>query len=110
MKKRKFFIYQEDLIKFSFDEELLSISQIVETINSTFCHSDMKKIRAEEITNLLFEQGFLFVDEDGKMRPTKKGVFLGISPIEDEEGNYYINYYNKRAQNYILNHLPFLWC
>ena len=108
MSKEQFYIYQEDLIQFSFREEYLSITEMVVRLNEKFCKEGMKKLRTETITNHLQKKGFLFLDSDGRKRPSQKGKLLGIAVKQKEGKDYFVNQYNRRAQKYILNQLPFI--
>ena len=51
--KKKFYIYQEDLIKYQVAYEAIGISQFVEALNNMFCVNGMKKLRTNQITNFL---------------------------------------------------------
>lgn len=108
MQKKEFYIYQEDLIKYEIQKEFVSISQLVEDINIKYCDEDMKKLRTTAITDFLQSQGYLFVNETGRKRPTRKGKILGISQgfiLDETENKYQVNLYNERAQRYILDNL-----
>ena len=63
MKKEEFYIYQEELIRYKFSHDKLSISKMVVELNKQFCSAGMKKLRIETITNYLVKQGFLFLNE-----------------------------------------------
>lgn len=108
MKKRKFYVYQEDLIRYRVRQEKITISQLVEDINAKYCQEDMLKLRTETITNYLTVNGYLAVSDAGKKRPTLKGKLLGIDAglMTDKSGQEIeVNLYNERAQNYILDNL-----
>ena len=108
MKKREFYIYKEDLIKYKAKQEPVRISQMVEDLNNKFCLENMKKLRTTNITNFLLKQNYLCLSKDGRKRPTSNGKLLGIQigQFEDENGNKIpVNLYNIRAQQYILDKL-----
>lgn len=62
MKKKKFYIYQEDLIRYEIGQELLTISQFVDNLNKRYCTENMKKLRTDSITNFLCIKGYLIVN------------------------------------------------
>lgn len=107
MSKRKFYIYQEELIRYKVSTESITISQLVRDLNDRYCKEDMVKLRTETITNYLSDKGYLFL-EDNKKRPTFKGKLLGIEVgcITDRNGQTHeVNLYNERAQKYVLDNL-----
>ena len=108
MAKKKFYIYQEDLIKYRFANNNVIISQLVMDLNEKFCQEGMRKLRTEIVTNYLIDNGYLIDDGTGKKRPTFKGEILGIKVghIIDKKGQEIeVNLYNERAQNFILDNL-----
>lgn len=108
MGKRKFYIYQEDLIRYVIKEDYTIISRLVQDLNNKYCEEGMKRLRTQSITDYLVVKGYLVVGESGKKIPTKKGELLGIKQgyITDETGEEHIvNLYNRRAQEYILDNL-----
>lgn len=108
MIKKKFYLYQEDLIKYKIDIKNITISKLVEDLNSKFGRDDMQKLRTETITNYLTANRYLFITESDKKRPTLKGKLLGIEVgiITDKRGQEIeVDLYNERAQNYILDNL-----
>jgi len=108
MQKRDFYIYQEDLIKYSVTKENVTISKLVEDLNVKYCENDMRRLRTETITNFLIKQGYLFRDKNARKRPTLKGKILGIEVgyILDEDGNKYLtNLYTMKAQKYIIDNI-----
>lgn len=107
MGKRKFYIYQEDLIQYKIVNTHINISKMVNNLNLQFREENMKALRSEEITTYLERKGFLFLD-DNRKKPTKKGKLLGIKVEKyyDLKGNEYeMNIYNECAQKYILDNL-----
>ena len=108
MAKRKFYVYQEDLIRYKLLQETVTISQLVEELNKKYSQDDMQKLRTETITNYLTNNGYLVVNDNGKKRPTFKGKILGIEVgyITDKVGQEIeVNLYNDRAQKFILDNL-----
>ncbi|MEQ3194006.1 hypothetical protein AAA173_26945 [Enterocloster aldenensis] len=108
MEKRKFYIYQEDLIRYVIKEDYTIISRLVQDLNNKYCEEGMKRLRTQSITDYLVVKGYLVVGESGKKIPTKKGELLGIKQeyIIDEKGEKHkVNLYNRRAQEYILDNL-----
>lgn len=61
MKKKKFYVYQEDLIRYKVGMEKITISKLVEDLNSKFSQEDMQKLRTETITNYLTLNGYLTI-------------------------------------------------
>lgn len=108
MSKKKFYVYQEDLIKYRVTQDSVTISQMVTDLNVKFNHDNMQKLRTETITNYLTNSGFLYVNDNGKKRPTFKGRVLGIEVgyiTDKNEQEIEVNLYNERAQKYILDNL-----
>ncbi len=108
MKKKEFYIYQEDLIQYQIKRDYITISQMVNELNLKFCQNNMKKLRSEVITDFLVENGFLVLNTNKRKVPTKKGEILGIKYkkyIEKNAVEYEMNMYNKRAQKFILDNL-----
>ncbi len=62
MAKRKFYVYQEDLIRYKIVQETVTISQLVEDLNKKYSQDDMQKLRTETITNYLKETNINYSD------------------------------------------------
>lgn len=108
MAKKKFYVYQEDLIRYRFLQATVTISQLVEDLNKKYSQEDMQNLRTETITNYLTANGYLTVSDTGKKRPTFKGKILGIEVghIIDKSGQEIeVNLYNNKAQKFILDNL-----
>lgn len=108
MKKREFYIYQEDLVRYRTKRNCVTISQLVGNLNENYCVENMLKLRTETITNYLKKQGYLSVDENNKKRPTLKGRVLGITVGSSTAKNgdrYDVNLYNEKAQQYVVDNL-----
>lgn len=106
MDKKKFYIYQEDLIQYEIQSPKVTISQLVGELNKRYCTENMRKLRTETITNYLQEKGYLSMDGDNKKRPTQKGEMLGIDTISIScncGNEKRINIYDEKAQRYILD-------
>ncbi len=110
MKEIPFSITQEELLNYSYSEELISISKIAKHINDLKINKNMEKLKATIICNWLIETGFLIegiLYEKKVKRPTEKGLQLGIS-IEHRIGGYRdydILLYNKTAQKFIIDNM-----
>lgn len=105
MKKKKFYIYQEDLARYQISNDFVTITQFVNDLNEKFSRPNMKKLVTSQITNYLLKKGYLVIKENHKI-PSVKGKILGIcqKEIECKDGNFYLlNLYNRRAQRYLLD-------
>lgn len=109
--KIPFFLLDSVKKKIVLSEEKISISKLCYIFNG-YVPTDMKKIKASDITSILEEKGFLKTVEWRAGReikiPTEEGLNLGISTCEktNEYGNTYsVNYYNIDAQRYILHEI-----
>lgn len=108
MKKRGFYIYQEDLASYRAKQEPVAISDMVRELNQTYCQPDMRRLRTQDITDYLCGRGYLAPDEGGRKRPTRKGRALGIETgfLTAKDGRRVeVNLYHTRAQQYILDRL-----
>ena len=108
MNKKKFYIYQEDLIRYEVGTGTLTISQFVAILNKEYGVQGMQKLRTDTITNYLCDKGYLVIDDKNRKRPTSKGNLLGIEigKTVDKLGNEYeVNLYNDRVREYILDNL-----
>lgn len=110
-KKASFALTPDQIASFHISQIPISISDLVEKINSVIDTESMKKISTTAITNWLLEKGFLqeIVKEDGKKsrRPTQEGKDIGLS-TEDRitvRGSFTVVLYNADAQSFILDHL-----
>lgn len=110
-KKASFALTPDQIASFRISQTPISISDLVEKINSVIDTESMKKISTTAITNWLLEKGFLqeIVKEDGKKsrRPTQEGNDIGLS-TEDRitvRGSFTVVLYNADAQSFILDHL-----
>ena len=109
--KLPFVITREQLEKFQFSDEPISVSVITFRINSLVTDANRKKLRSSEITDWLVSIDFLAVVEISGHKykfPTKKGEALGLSVErrESETGELYdVVVYNRAAQELIIDNL-----
>ena len=109
--KLPFVITREQLEKFQFSDEPISVSVITFRINSLVTDANRKKLRSSEITDWLILVEMLALVEISGNRykfPTKKGEALGLSVErrEAESGELYdVVVYNRAAQEFIINNL-----
>lgn len=107
--KEPFFIMDHEIKSVPLSDAPITVSKFVFAINEVCKRSEMKKLRATQITSWLMTQGYLeeIASSDGVLckSATKHGRELGITSVKktnsrDEE--YIINLYNKSAQEFIL--------
>lgn len=102
--KREFYIYQEKLVDFIIDCDVITLSEYVKILNDNFCEKDMKKLRMESIVSYLITHRFL----DDKLVPTIKGKLLGISQEErflPSGDKYIVNVYSNNMLKYITDNI-----
>ena len=110
-KKACFSLSPEQIASFRISNTPVSISDLVEKINSVIDTESMRKISTTTITNWLLGKGFLqeIIKEDGKKqrRPTQQGNAIGLSTEEriTVRGSFTVVLYNADAQTFILDHL-----
>ena len=111
VKKQPFHVTEEMKNEFYFIKIPISISNIMEMINSTADLNTIKRLPSTAVTGFLIDRGFLYInlDENGKKRklPTEKGNRLGISTEirQGMYGEYKIVLYDEFAQRYIIDNL-----
>lgn len=110
-KRSAFSVSGETLGAFEYSDEPISITHVVGRINNLINHNDMKTLSYKVVSNWLKEMGLLedAVGRYGNARtcPTELGREIGIS-IEKRSGSkgeYFATYYNRNAQEFIINHL-----
>lgn len=109
--KLPFAITREQLEKFQFSDEPISVSIITFRINSLVTDVNRKKLRSSDITDWLISVDMLALVEIGGNRykfPTKKGEALGLSVErrEAESGELYdVVVFNRAAQGLIIDNL-----
>lgn len=109
-KKTSFNITKEEINKYQYPDEDLSISKIVRKINELISNENMAKLKATEVCNWLISidlmmEGTLY----GKKvkRPTEKGKIIGMY-VEHRigtHGDYDIILYKKGAQKFIIDNI-----
>jgi len=110
-KRAPFNISDEDLNKYEYSDEPISITHVVKRINNLINQNIVKALSYKVILDWLKEIGML-EDANGKYGkartcPTKLGEELGIS-IEkriSRRGEFFATYYNRNAQEFIINHI-----
>ena len=110
-KRTAFSVSDEALCGFEYSDEPISITHVVGRINNLINQNEMKKLSYKMVSNWLKEMGLL---EDAAGRygnartcPTELGREIGIS-IErriGSRGEYFATYYNRNAQEFIVNHI-----
>ena len=111
VKKQPFHVTDKKKNEFYYIKVPVSISNIMEIINSTADLNTVKRLPSTAVTNFLIDKGFLYIDvnEDGKKRklPTEKGSRLGISTefMQGIYGGYKVVLYDEFAQRYIIDNL-----
>lgn len=111
-RKSDFVITEEELEKFEFSREPLTVSELTHRINSLVNLETMKPLHYRTITEWLSTIGLLEEKErpTGGLtkRPTESGEQFGIT-VEERvgvDGNiYYVNIYDIQAQQYIIANL-----
>ena len=106
-----FHISDEELNKYEYSDEPISLTRVVRRINNLINQNEIKKLSYKVVLNWLKDIGML-EDANGKygnarICPTKIGEEIGIS-IERRlasRGEYFATYYNRNAQEFIINHI-----
>lgn len=109
LKKEIFYLSNEEIRKFEYSEEAISMSEIVKRIN---CFINKEKMYSLSVTkvhdwltsiNVLFEE---VIENKKSKRPTSLGKDIGIT-IEQRTNSqgmsYRINMYNRKAQEFIID-------
>lgn len=109
-RKQSFILSNEQKENITLSDDSLTITDIVNYLNSLVDLEKTKKISANVITNYLLEKGFLInvsVNGKSKKRPTEFGQKIGISTIEKRGiyGIYTLTVYNKQAQQFIYDNI-----
>ncbi|MBQ4268850.1 MAG: hypothetical protein IJB97_04275 [Clostridia bacterium] len=112
-KRRKsvFNISEEALSNFEYSDTPIPITVFVGRINNLINQREMKKLSYRAVSKWLKEAGLL-EDANGryaaaKTCPSELGKQIGIL-IEkriNSRGEYFVTYYNRNAQEFIINHL-----
>lgn len=112
VRKSEFSITEEELSRYEFSQEPLTVSELTHRINSLVDLEVMKPLHYRTVTEWLSSIGLLEEKErpTGGLtkRPTESGEQLGIK-VEERvgiDGNvYYVNIYDIQAQQYIIANL-----
>lgn len=109
--KISFFVTVEQLEKFEYSSEPISVSEVAKRINAMTDNEKMENISYRQINQWLLNVGMLrLVDIGGKKpvkRPTEYGNQIGIS-VEirmGRYGEYQVVLYNGEAQRFILDNI-----
>ena len=97
--------------KYEYSDEPISITHVVRRINNLINQNEVKRLSYKVVSDKLKDMGML-EDANGKYGnartcPTKIGEEIGIS-IEkriSNKGEYFATYYNRNAQEFIINHI-----
>lgn len=109
--KSPFVITDEQLAQYKYFEESVALSQVIGRINDLIDTEKMAKLSFQIVSTWLMKMG-LSEEANGrygnaKTCPTESGRQLGIN-LERRianRGEYYVNTYNRTAQEFIINHL-----
>lgn len=109
--KLPFMITREQLDRFQYSDEPISVSVITFRINSLVADDKRRKLRSSDITDWLVSLNFLAVVEISGHKykfPTKFGEKLGLSVerrVSEADEPYDVVIYNRAAQEFIINNL-----
>lgn len=111
VKKKPFALSQENIINYQVSEIPLTISEMVNGLNSMINTEEYKKINYKHIALWLVDIGMLEIisQPNGKnaKHPTEQGEKLGIF-LEDRmggKGPYTVTLYNEAAQRFIVDNI-----
>ncbi|MBO5411576.1 MAG: hypothetical protein J6A38_00630 [Clostridia bacterium] len=110
-KRKTFHISEEELNQYEYSDEPISITHVVRRINDLINQNEVKRLSYKVVSDWLKDIGML-EDANGRYGnartcPSKIGEELGIS-IEKRistQGEYFATYYNRNAQEFIINHI-----
>lgn len=109
-KKIPFNITKEEISKYKYSEEDLTISKIVKKINELRTNENMTKLKATDVCNWLISVGLMIEGTlyDKKVkRPTEKGKLIGMY-VEHRIGTtmgYDVILYKRGAQKFIIDNI-----
>lgn len=109
-KKIPFNISKDEINKYQYSDENLSISKIVKRINELVSNENMSKLKTTDVCNWLISVGLMIEGTlyDKKVkRPTEKGKIIGMY-VEHRigtHGDYDIILYKKGAQKFIIDNI-----
>lgn len=110
-KKATFQLSCEELQKFPYSEEPISISELTKRANGLIDTDTMSKLNYRCISDWLVEIGLLCSEFDAQGRrfrkPTVKGEEFGLSTVQrrGENGEYTQTVYSRAAQQFIMDNL-----
>ncbi len=111
--KISFYIKREDLEKYEYTTEGITVSEIVKKINSLIDTTYMKKLKTTDITGWFECIGFLTkIETEGKVHklPTELGRKMGLF-TESRQGLYYayeVVLYKRKMQEFIIDNFESL--
>lgn len=109
-KKNPFNITKEEISKYKYSDEDLTISKIVKKINELRTNENMTKLKATDVCNWLISVGLMIEGTlyDKKVkRPTEKGKLIGMY-VEHRIGTtmgYDVILYKRGAQKFIIDNI-----
>ena len=110
-KREPFRISDEALNKYEYSDEPISITRVLRRINELINQNEMKRLSYKTVTQWLIKVGMLGYSNwqygNAKISPTELGKEIGIT-IEKRvgsRGEFYATYYNRMAQEFIINHI-----
>lgn len=110
--KEPFFILDHEIKSIPLSDTPITVSKFVFVINEVCKRTEMKKLRATQITSWLTTHGYLeeITSSDGILckSTTKHGQELGITSVKktnSREEEYVINLYDKSAQEFVLQQI-----
>lgn len=111
--KIDFYLSKDDLSKYTFMDYDMTISQIVNNINSLRPVNNMKKLKAVDVCNWLVSIGLLtLIEKDGKKSkvPTDIGRKMGmyLEHRNGFQGKYDVVIYKRGMQEFIIDNFEYL--
>ena len=110
-RRAPFSVTPEQLMKYRFPSEPLTVSRFVQAVNAAADLSRVRNLRVHDVTDWLVAQGYLAEEDAGNGRrhrvPTEKGTELGILTAQKNgpDGLYTSVQYNRNAQTFLLDHM-----
>ncbi|MBO4423535.1 MAG: hypothetical protein J5879_08855 [Clostridia bacterium] len=111
VKKTAFSITPEELKKYVFDTNPVTVSEITKRINALVDPEAMTKLKYSSITSFLMQSGLIveerYANGNKAKVPTADGKSIGISREERNgmNGAYFVTVYNTEAQKFILDNI-----
>ena len=108
-----FYLTQAETERYEYSDKPISVSEITVRINRLIVSEERKKLKATDVTEWMMSKGYLKkVEANGKnyKLPNYEGTKLGMS-VEKRDGKsgerYFVTLYDRKAQQFILDHLSF---